>query len=49
MTEIWMGYTTIARAKADGRLVVTGSRQLEANLQTWLGLSPFARFKKLVA
>lgn len=49
MTEIWMGYTTIARAKADGRLVVTGSRQLEANLQAWLGLSPFARFKKLVA
>jgi hypothetical protein len=49
MTEIWMGYTPLARAKADGRLVVTGSRELEGNLQTWLALSPFARFEKAVA
>jgi hypothetical protein len=49
MTEIWMGYVTVARAKSDGRLVVTGSRALEANLQSWLGLSPFARFDKAVA
>jgi len=49
MTEIWMGYTTIARAKKDGRLAVTGSRELEADLQTWLGLSPFAKAQKRVA
>jgi DNA-binding HxlR family transcriptional regulator len=49
MTEIWMGYTTVARAKAEERLVITGSRQLEANLQSWLGLSPFARFERQVA
>jgi DNA-binding HxlR family transcriptional regulator len=49
MTEIWMGYTTIARAKEAGKLVITGSRQLESDLQSWLGLSPFARVKKLVA
>jgi DNA-binding HxlR family transcriptional regulator len=49
MTEIWMGYTTVARAKKDESLVVTGSRQLEADLQTWLGLSPFAKVEKLVA
>lgn len=49
MTEIWMGYIPVARAKADGRLVATGSRELEAHLQTWLGLSPFARFEKAVA
>jgi DNA-binding HxlR family transcriptional regulator len=49
MTEIWMGYKTIARTKADNRLVITGSRQLEADLQSWLGLSPFAKFEKAVA
>jgi len=49
MTEIWMGYIPVARAKADGRVTTTGSRQLEASLQSWLGLSAFARFEKFVA
>ena len=49
MTEIWMGYKTVSRAKAENRLVITGNRQLEADLQSWLGLSPFARFEKAVA
>jgi len=49
MTEIWMGYISVARAKADGKLTTTGNRQLDANLQSWLGLSPFARFEKAVA
>lgn len=49
MTEIWMGYTTIARAKQQDRLVPTGSRKLEADMGTWLKLSPFAKVKKLVA
>ena len=49
MTEIWMGYTALARAKQDGRLVVTGSRALESALQSWLRLSPFARVQKAVA
>ena len=49
MTEIWMGYTSIARAKEDGRLTVTGNRQLEAKLKSWLGLSRFAKVEKLVA
>jgi len=49
MTEIWMGYKTVARAKDDGKLLITGSRKLEAALQAWLGLSPFAKEKKLVA
>jgi DNA-binding HxlR family transcriptional regulator len=49
MTEIWMGYKTVARAKDDGRLIATGSRQLDAALQSWLGLSPFAKEKKLIA
>jgi len=49
MTEIWMGYTTIAHAKQQNRLVPTGSRKLEADMGTWLKLSPFAKVKKLVA
>ena len=49
MTEIWMGYTTIARAKQQGRLVPTGNRKLEADMGAWMKLSPFAKVKKLVA
>ncbi len=49
MTEIWMGYTTIARAKEQERLIITGNRQLEVDLASWLSLSPFAKVKKLVA
>jgi hypothetical protein len=49
MTEIWMGYTTIAQAKDSEKLIVTGSHELERNLQSWLGLSRFAKFEKLVA
>jgi DNA-binding HxlR family transcriptional regulator len=49
MTEIWMGYTTIARAKQQGRLTPTGSKKLEADMSIWLKLSPFAKVKKLVA
>ena len=49
MTEIWMGYTPIARAKREGRLTVTGSRELEFSMKTWLSLSRFANIEKLVA
>lgn len=49
MTEIWMGYTTIVRAKDEQKLIITGNRQLEADLGSWLSLSRFAKVKKLVA
>jgi DNA-binding HxlR family transcriptional regulator len=49
MTEIWMGYTAIHRAKEQGRLTITGNRQLEADVGSWLMLSPFAKVEKLVA
>jgi DNA-binding HxlR family transcriptional regulator len=49
MTEIWMGYTTVTRAKEQKRLVMTGDRQLEAAIGSWLRLSPFAKVEKLVA
>ncbi len=46
MTEIWMGYTTIGRAKEQGRLLITGNKQLEADLSAWLRLSPFAKWRE---
>ena len=49
MTEIWMGYTTIDRAKEQGRLLITGNKQLEADLSAWLRLSPFAKVERMVA
>jgi DNA-binding HxlR family transcriptional regulator len=45
MTEIWMGHTAIPRAKEAGRLLVTGNRRLEADLDQWLKLSRFAGVK----
>ncbi|MEQ9038791.1 MAG: helix-turn-helix domain-containing protein [Silicimonas sp.] len=47
MTAIWMGVADVA-AERD-KLEFTGSRELSSTIQTWLGLSPFAVQKKLVA
>jgi DNA-binding HxlR family transcriptional regulator len=49
MTEVWMGYTTVARATADERLMLAGDRQLESTLQIWLCSSRFAKMEKFVA
>jgi DNA-binding HxlR family transcriptional regulator len=49
MTEIWMGYTTITRAKEQGKLFVSGNRQLETSMRSWFSLSRFAKVEKLVA
>ena len=49
MTEIWLGYTAIARAQDNGRLALTGSKKLEADLRMWLKLSVFAKIEKRVA
>jgi DNA-binding HxlR family transcriptional regulator len=49
MTEIWMGYTTVTRAKEQGKLFVSGNRQLETNIGSWFSLSRFAKVEKLVA
>ena len=48
MTAIWMGLTTVPDAVANGKLTLTGDRALARDMQTWLGLSPFASEKKLV-
>lgn len=49
MTEIWMGYISLAQAKASDNLSTTGSKELERSLSSWLCLSPFAKINKLVA
>ena len=49
MTEIWMGYGSVAEAKESGKLVMTGDRKLEADLPAWFGLSTFAKVERVAA
>jgi DNA-binding HxlR family transcriptional regulator len=49
MTAIWMGLTTVRSELEAGRLELTGDAALKRSIQTWLGLSPFAKEKKRVA
>ena len=43
MTAIWMGFEKTRDGLNSGRLLLTGDRQLANRMQTWLGLSPFAK------
>jgi DNA-binding HxlR family transcriptional regulator len=47
LTEVWMGYMPMGRAKQEGRLSVTGNRQLEADMKSWFGLNRFAIEKRV--
>ncbi|MBO9561067.1 MAG: helix-turn-helix transcriptional regulator [Caulobacter sp.] len=49
MTAIWMGLDTVRAAVDSGRLLLTGDADLAANMQAWLGLSPFAKTRKLAS
>jgi DNA-binding HxlR family transcriptional regulator len=49
MTAIWLGLDTVRTAVASQRMILTGSRELAASMQTWLGLSPFAKERKLAS
>ena len=49
MTAIWMGLDTVRAAVSNQRMILTGNRQLAASMQTWLGLSPFAKERKLAS
>ena len=49
MTAIWLGLDTVRAAVANRRMVLTGSPKLASSMQTWLGLSPFARERKLAS
>ncbi|MBL8549976.1 MAG: helix-turn-helix transcriptional regulator [Hyphomonadaceae bacterium] len=47
MTAIWMGLDTVRAALAQKRMQLTGEKDLAARIQTWLGLSTFAKERKL--
>jgi DNA-binding HxlR family transcriptional regulator len=47
MTAIWMGLDTVRAAVDSERMIVTGDPQIASAMQSWLGLSPFAKHKKL--
>jgi len=47
MTAIWMGLDTVRAALGNGRMQVTGDRHIASAMQNWLGLSPFAKERKL--
>lgn len=47
MTAIWMGLDTVAAALGTRRMMLTGDRQIASSMQAWLGLSPFAKERKL--
>lgn len=49
MTAIWLGYETVRQAVRDERVKLTGDRELSQQMQTWLGLSMFAKERKMVA
>jgi len=49
MTAIWMGLDSVRAAIANRRLMLTGNRQLATAMQSWLGLSPFAKEQKLAS
>ncbi len=47
MTAIWMGLETVRAAIGNRRMILTGNPQLATDMQSWLGLSPFAKEQKL--
>jgi hypothetical protein len=49
MTAIWMGHDTVRAATSSQRMLLTGDRSLAADMQAWLGLSPFATQLKLAS
>jgi DNA-binding HxlR family transcriptional regulator len=49
MTAIWMGHDTVAAALKAQRLKLTGDTELARDMQSWLGLSPFAKVKQAAA
>jgi DNA-binding HxlR family transcriptional regulator len=49
MTAIWMGLDTVRAALDSGRMMLTGDPDLASNMQSWLGLSPFAKTRKLAS
>jgi DNA-binding HxlR family transcriptional regulator len=49
MTAIWMGLESVRKAVHDRHVKLIGDKQLASTMQTWLGLSPFAKERKIAA
>jgi DNA-binding HxlR family transcriptional regulator len=49
MTAIWMGLETVRKAIHDRHIKLVGDKYLASTMQTWLGLSPFAKERKIAA
>jgi hypothetical protein len=49
MTAIWMGLDSVRAAVTSQRMILTGRKQLASSMQIWLGLSPFAKERKLAS
>jgi DNA-binding HxlR family transcriptional regulator len=49
MTAIWMGIETVRGALDEGKMILTGDRRLANHMQSWLGLSPFAKEKSRIS
>ncbi len=49
MTGIWMGVDTVRAALDSQRMHLTGDPELASNMQSWLGLSPFAKTRKIAS
>ena len=49
MTAIWMGLATVEQEVRAGRMQLTGDSGLRHHKQRWLGLSVFAKERKLAA
>lgn len=49
MTEVWMGYVPLQRAKREGKIQITGNKELESNLSSWFTLSALAGVGRMVA
>jgi len=49
MTAIWMGLDTVRSAVGSRRMMITGDQRIASAMQTWLGLSPFAKERKLAS
>ena len=47
MTAIWMGLESVRSAVDRGRVLLTGDPVVARGMQSWLGLSPFAKEQKL--
>jgi DNA-binding HxlR family transcriptional regulator len=49
MTSIWMGIATVKEETAKRNLTLEGSPAIVQTMQTWLGLSPFAKERSQLA